>query len=157
MSISTALLQQVPGTLASEQEIVVPYTHGELSCRCVSADSLAVSILNLCLQTSELDAASIDRLQQVSQELTNRITYLLEPIGPIEVDVDKCVVQLRSTPPAKEGDATSYYELLVQAGGSLSLVRYCQTEQPPREAIPATLTREVLARLADDMVAAVKV
>ncbi len=157
MSISTSLLQQLPGTLTSEQEVVVPYPHGDLKCRLASADSLAVSMLNLRLETSELAAASIDRLQQVSQELTNRITYLLEPIGPIEVDMDKCVVQLRSMPPAKDGDATSYYELLVEAGGCLSLIRYRQTDQPPREAITATLTREVLARLVDDMVAAVKV
>ncbi len=78
------------------------------------------------------------------------MTYLLEPISPIELDSQGCVVQMRSTPPQKDADRTSYYELLVSRSGELSLVRYTRLAGQPREIIPAQVTREVLLRLAGD-------
>jgi hypothetical protein len=78
---------------------------------------------------------------------------LLEPISPIETDAHGCVVQLRSNPPQKEADRTSYYELLVSRDGWLSLARYSRASGQKREVIPAQVTREVLLRLVGDFAA----
>ena len=63
---------------------------------------------------------------------------------------------MRSNPPQKEADRTSYYELLVARTGELSLVRYSRAAGQPRESIPAHVTREVLCRLAGDLSAAAR-
>jgi hypothetical protein len=62
---------------------------------------------------------------------------------------------MRSYPPQKTDDGTTYYELLVRRGGSLSLVRYQKQPGDQRQAIAAHITREVLLRLVDDFAAVV--
>ena len=91
----------------------------------------------------------------MAENLSKRLTYLLEPISPIETDAQGCVVQLRSNPPHKDTDRTSYYELLVSRAGELSLCRYTRPAGGTRQLIPAELTREVLCRLAGDFEAVV--
>ena len=56
----------------------------------------------------------------------------MEPIRPIELDADACVVQLRSNPPQQDDDGRSYYELLVRRGGEIALARY--RKEPARRA-----------------------
>lgn len=94
-----------------------------------------------------------DELKQTAERLSARLTYLLEPISPIEVDAHGCVVQMRSNPPHKDADRTTYYELLVSRAGELSLARYARASGQSREVIPAHVTREVLARLVSDFCA----
>ena len=89
-------------------------------------------------------------LERIGNDLASRVTYLMEPIRPIEIDADACVVQMRSTPPQKDDDGRSYYELLVRRGGEIALTRYRKEPGTPRQQIPATVTREVLLRLAGD-------
>ena len=122
------------------------------SVRCAldEVTSLAVNVGSLVLETSELATATIHELEEMSRDLSGRVNYLLEPIGPIEADADTCTVQMRSMPPHKDDDGRSYYELLVRRGGELSLRRYRKEPGQPRTAIPATLTREVLVRLIGD-------
>ncbi len=99
---------------------------------------------------------SSDQLKATAEKLSARLTYLLEPISPIETDAHGCVVQMRSNPPQKEVDRTSYYELLVSRSGELSLCRYARVGGQTREPIAAHVTREVLARLAADFSAVVE-
>jgi hypothetical protein len=122
----------------------------QIRCEVVEAPPLAVSFDRLELTTSELANALIAELQAISQELARRITYLLEPIGPIEIDHDSCVIQMRSTPPSQSDVGMCYYELLVRRGGSLSLIRFEKNRGAIRNRLPATVTREVLCRLVDD-------
>ncbi len=72
----------------------------------------------------------------------------------MEVDAEQCIVQLRSNPPQKDDDGTSYYELLVARGGRLSLCRWLKERGQPRRIIPAQVTREVFLRLIADFSAA---
>jgi amino acid transporter len=65
-------------------------------------------------------------------------------------------VQLRSNPPQKGEDGTSYYELMVRRGGDVTLSRYQKKSGQIRQIVPANVTREVLQRLAEDFVAAVE-
>ena len=75
----------------------------------------------------------MDGLKPVAETLSRRLTYLLEPISPMEAMPQQCVVQLRSNPPQKDDNGTSYYELLVARGGRLSLCRWLKERgQPPR-------------------------
>jgi hypothetical protein len=73
----------------------------------------------------------------------------------VEADADRCSIQLRSNPPQKGDDGTSYYELMVRRGGHITLSRYSKKLGQLRQIVPAHVTREVLGRLADDFVAAV--
>jgi hypothetical protein len=77
----------------------------------------------------------------------------MEPISPIEIDADACVVQLRSNPPQRDDDGRSYYELLVRRGGDIALTRFRKENGDARRPITATVTREVLLRLVGDFCA----
>lgn len=122
----------------------------KITCDVAERNSLAVSFNELKLATTELAAADAGRLQKLGQELSTRLTYLLEPISPIEIDSQGCVVQLRSYPPQRDDDGRTYYELLVRRGGEISLKRYRKENGNARCPIAATVTREVLLRLASD-------
>jgi hypothetical protein len=105
----------------------------------------------LTLTAPKLTGAAADVLKSTAEALSKRLTYLLEPISPIETDSQGCTVQMRSMPPHKEDKVTSYYELLVSRDGRLSLVRYQRAPGNPRQAIAAHVTREVLVRLVGDL------
>lgn len=126
-----------------------------LTCELVEANPLAYTFKRFTLETSALADATVDQLREISESLAARLTYLVEPIGPVEVDQDQCVVQMRSNPPQTDDDGTSYYELLVRRGGSLALCRYQKQPGNPRQMIPALVTGEVLLRLVDDFAAVV--
>jgi hypothetical protein len=121
-----------------------------LSAKLVALDALALAFEHLTLTSQPLARAPIDQLTKVADALSKRLTYLLEPISPIEVDADQCVVQLRSNPPQKEDNGTRYYELLVRHGGEISLRRFQKQAGGIRQCVPAQVTREVFLRLVGD-------
>jgi hypothetical protein len=125
----------------------------QLTCGIVERNALAVSFNRLRLATNELADASAADLERIGKALSERLTYLMEPIAPIELDKDACVVQLRSNPPQRDDDGRSYYELMVRRGGEIALVRYRKENGASRKQIPATVTREVLLRLVGDFCA----
>lgn len=131
---------------------------GDLTLRCEleALDRTGCEFTRLSVGTPRLAGAATDRLQKIAAELAARLTYLLEPISPVEVDHEQCVVQMRSSPPQKNDDATTYYELLVRAGGELSLCRFSKQVGNVRQVVPAQVTREVLLRLAGDFETAAK-
>lgn len=134
-------------------ELAVTDGPRRLTSTLTTIDSLACELTHLTLRTPALAGASTERLQDVAKQLAGRLTYLLEPIQPIECDAEGCVVQLRSNPPQRGDDGTSYYELLVRRGGELSLRRWKKATSGARSALPCTVTREVLLRLIGDLVA----
>lgn len=121
-----------------------------LVCHLMNVNPLACEFEQLSLSTTALAQATMDELKQISDDLAARVTYLLEPIGPVEQDQSQCIVQMRSKPPQKGDDGTCYYELLVRRGGELSLCRYKKEPGDVRKVIPAIVTQEVLLRLVDD-------
>jgi hypothetical protein len=121
-----------------------------LTAQIVALDALALAFDHLTLVSDSLATAPIEQLKKVADLLSKRLTYLLEPISPIEVDADQCVVQLRSNPPQRDDNGTRYYELLVRRGGEISLRRYQKQPGGVREAVPAQVTREVFLRLVSD-------
>ena len=139
------------GPFSSGRETInVQHDRRRLTCELLALDAIGCAFQRLAVATNELSSASTDRLKSISQALEKRLTYLLEPISPIELDADGCVVQMRSSPPHKGDDGTTYYELLVHRGGELSLCRYHKKSGGQREMIDAHLTREVFLRLVED-------
>jgi hypothetical protein len=134
-------------TLTAEQD------PRKLACDVVERNSLAVSFNVLRLTTSELASASAADLERIGKALSDRLTYLMEPIAPIEIDAQACVTQLRSNPPQRDDDGRSYYELTVRRGGQIALVRFRKETGATRRQIPATVTGEVLLRLVGDFCA----
>ena len=88
------------------------------------------------LHSDVLADASPKRLKDLGELLSKRLSYLLEPISPIEVDAEQCVVQLRSNPPQQGDGQSSYYELLVRKGGEISLRRYTKPRASPARSAP---------------------
>ena len=129
---------------------------GQLQAEIVAADAIACTFDSFSYKSDQLAGLAIDKLKKLSAALTARLTYLLEPISTVEADAETATVQLRSTPPQKDDDGSSYYELLVRRGGDISLSRYQKRPGQMREIVPAHVTREVLGRLADDFVTAVE-
>ncbi len=125
----------------------------ELRCELAERNQLAVSFTQLRLATSELAVAVVADLERISKALAERLTYLMEPISPIELDAEGYVVQLRSNPPQRDDDGRAYFELTVHKGGELVLRRYRKEPSSARTPIPATVTRDVLLRLVDDFCA----
>jgi len=126
----------------------------QLLCDIAERNSLAVSFHELWLSTTELATAAPDRLSKIGQALSARLTYLMEPVSPIELDAEACIVQLRSNPPQRDDDGRSYYELIVARGGHIALKRYRKDNGNARQPVVATVTREVLLRLTADFEAA---
>ena len=122
----------------------------ELTCILVEHNPLAVSFTELRLVTDALAGAKIADLQKIGESLSKRLTYLLEPISPIEADAEGCTLQMRSNPPQKDDDGRSYYELVVRRGGEIALRRYRKANGTAREIVPAMVTAEVLVRLVSD-------
>jgi len=125
----------------------------ELICDIAEHNPLAISFNSLRAMTTELAAATSADLERIGNALSARLTYLMEPIAPVELDAEACVVQLRSSPPQRDDDGRSYYELIVSRGGQIALTRYHKENGNSRQPIPATVTREVLLRLVGDFCA----
>jgi hypothetical protein len=121
-----------------------------ITCEVVECNSLAVSFDRLRLIATELATAGAADLERIGKALAERLTYLMEPIAPIEIDAAACTVQLRSNPPQRDDDGRSYYELIVRRGGEITLARFRKEPTCARRHITATVTREVLLRLVAD-------
>lgn len=132
------------------QRLIVADGGHELTAELTALDTLGCEFTSFVVRHARLAAADMPSLVRVSEALSQRLNYLLEPIRPIEIDRNQCVVQMRSQPPQKTDDGSSYYELLVKQGGELSLRRYVKEPGQPRREAPAQVTREVFLRLASD-------
>ena len=151
MSLRDDFLKELQAIVGqTNQRVSVTAGPRNLRCEVDRCDQLAVAVFELSLETAELANVDIAKLQAVSQALCGRVTYLLEPISPIETDADSCVVQMRSNPPQLNDHGRFYYELLLRRGGSVTLCRYKKHPGSVRTRVPAMLTHEVLGRLAED-------
>ena len=159
MSLVQATQQAITGLTCPcsiPQTVVAADGDHRFSCELAELDSLGLGFKQFELSNSKLANAGIDDLKRVAEDLSKRLTYLLEPIAPIEVDADQCIVQMRSFPPQRDPGKTSYYELLVKRGGQLTLSRYSKDDASGiRDEVPAQVTREVFWRLLRDFATAV--
>lgn len=134
--------------------VAVDTEHGRLECEFAVVGAIGCDLVRCRWVTVRLADASIEMLRTVCASLAAKLIYLLEPISPIEIDGQDVVVQMRSNPPHRDDQGTSYYELLVRRSG-FCLQRFSKAPGQPRSAVVAHVTREVLARLGDDFAATV--
>ena len=99
-------------------------------------------------------AAPADALRAWADRLAARVTYLMEPLVVLEHDPVAGEVDLRSQSPTARGELDAYYEVRLNARARSGSPASSST-RPTRRRRPAPcqLTREVLERLADDLVA----
>jgi hypothetical protein len=106
--------------------------------------------------SSSKDRWTADDLRAWGERIASRVTYLMEPLVVLEQDKVGGEVELRSHAPTSRGDQRTYFEARLAPGGSLRLERIA-VDEATRRRRPAScqMTREVLERLADDLVATV--
>jgi len=156
MSLTDDFLQELQAVVGkTHQRVSVSAGPRRLRCEVDRCDSLAVAVYEFVLETAELANVDIAKLKTASRSLCDRVTYLLEPISPIETDADGCVIQMRSHPPQQNDHGRYYYELLLTRGGALAMFRYEKNPGSVRTRVAAMLTHEVLGRLAEDFDATV--
>ena len=127
----------------------------ELAIDFLAVDSMSCSFQELRLTVPALAGADISTLKAWGERFCARITYLLEHIGPLEVDPDAGHVLIRSTPPDRQEGTTKFYEIMLQAhsGGRFSLRRYCSEKGTPgRAQVQIQATHEVVEKLVHDLV-----
>ena len=121
----------------------------------VAVDALSCAFESLTLHVPTLVGNETAVLQAWADALSQRVTYLLENIGPIEIDRDSSQVLIRSTPPDRSEAGTQFYEVLLsaQTNGTFLLRRYrTESGQPGRESVDIHLTHETLHKLVGDLV-----
>ena len=97
---------------------------------------------------------STDTLKTWAQDLSDRISYLMESLGLIEIDAQNGTALVRSKTPTQSQNSRDYFEMLLELNkrGGLSLKRYrYRTGNSQRIAVEMCLTHEVLYRLAEDL------
>lgn len=96
---------------------------------------------------------TIDELQAWGDRLARKVNYLMEPLVVLEVDAQGGEVELRSQSPTPRGQLKSYYEVRLNKSGTLRLDRMTfDAADRRRRPSQFQLSREVLERLADDLV-----
>jgi len=118
-------------------------------------DSLSCAFSELTLFVPQLQNCPFDALKKWAAALSQKITYLLEGLGPLEFDPSAGHVLIRSTPPQHLPSGTQFYEMMLSSsgGGSFTMRRYqAVAGQAGRNPVDVQVTYEVLLRLIDDLV-----
>jgi hypothetical protein len=117
-------------------------------------DTVGVAFNSLEFAVTTRTEWSSEALRAWGQRLAERVHYVMEPLQVLEIDGHGGEVQIRSQIPTARNEQRSYYELRLFRQGSLRMERYAFDDATrQRRQIPCQFTREVLERLADDMVA----
>lgn len=160
MNLSTQLtdeLKQLAGFSSSmPRRIEITDSEGLiLGIAVVAVDALSCAFESLTLHVPSLVGNESGALQAWADALSGRVTYLLENIGPIEIDQRNNQVLIRSTPPDRTNTGTRFYEVLLsaQANGTFLLRRYrAESGQPGRKSVDIHLTHETLHKLVRDLI-----
>ena len=136
------------------REFVIETDRLEVRIHVAAADRLGCALSSLRIGLREPDRLDSDTLTAWGKRIAQRLRYLLEDIETVELDSQEGRLLLRSSPPERKQDATLYYELLLDATGTLDLNRWrFQHETRSRTAQRLNFTREVAEKLVDDLVA----
>jgi hypothetical protein len=117
-------------------------------------DTLGVALHRLEAVRDAALPADPAALEAHARKAAGRVTGLLEPLRLIEIDRPREIVLLRSEAPPTKGENVLYYEVEYQGRNRVTVQRYSASKKSPagRDAVPFTLTHEVLAKLVDDLV-----
>lgn len=163
MSLSDSLSQELTRLigLSTVQPLTVtlPTTNGlDMSIEFTAVDSLSCAFRELRIDVPHLAGASFATLKLWAEDLSKRITYLLENLGPLEFDPTTQQVLVRSKSPDQRTGGARYYEILLQcqSAGRFFLRRYySDPAQAGRDQVDLHITHETLLKLVDDLAASV--
>jgi len=149
-------LRQLAGFVSTTpKRIDITATDGvRLTVEFVAVDTLSCAFRELWLHVPQLVGKELAILKQWADALSKRVTYLLENIGPLEVDKLGDKILIRSTPPDRSTGATKFYEVLLSAksDGTFSLKRFTfEPGSSGRQLADIQLTHEVLLKLIRDL------
>jgi hypothetical protein len=95
---------------------------------------------------------AIEALRAWGQRLSDRLTYLMEPVEILEADRVSAELLIRSREPSQRDGKRSYYEIRLGRGAALVMTRQAFDDATRKRApIACQLTREALERLVDDL------
>jgi hypothetical protein len=121
-----------------------------------AVDTLSCAFRELRASAERFRAVSLDDCRAWAEAVCAKVTYLLERLGPYEIDAPAQMLLVRSNPPGKERERVAYYELQLKAPGVATLRRYAHPAgSNQRQPIDMLVTHDVLQRLARDIVEAV--
>lgn len=164
MSLGKLIVQQVLARSSDQMAEKVqkrPYfieaVEGPINAKVELEDADRLGCLAMSLQVERTEpekaVAPLPVLRLKAEQITQRLGYLLEDLEIVEIDCREGVCQIRSAPVEV---ADFYYELMLEAGGRATLLRYEKsTAEMGRAPRGMNLSLEVLQRLIDDMAAAV--
>ena len=163
MSLSDSLSQELTRLVGlnttQPMTVTLPPTNGlDMSVDLTVVDSLSCAFRELRIDVPHLSGASFVTLKQWAEDLSKRITYLLENLGPLEFDPTTQQVLIRSKSPDLRTGGARYYEILLQcqSAGRFFLRRfYSDPAQAGRDQVDLQMTHETLLKLVDDLVATV--
>lgn len=149
-------LNQLSGTQFTQPTTVTLAAKGKIEIQIdfMSVDSMSCSFQEIRVNVPALAQSTFDKLKEWGQKLCQRITYLLENIGPLEYDKDAGQVLIRSTPPDQSQAGTQFYEIILSShsNGNFSLKRYMSQPGQGRTQVDLQVTHEVLRKLVEDLV-----
>lgn len=147
------LIESEGNTLPRTKPLTVALREGpiEVKAEVSSHDSLGTALYALTMAGDHSDAP----LEMLAQEISERVTYLWEPLALIERDPERGKAQMRSAPPLVEDEIIEFYEAQLSRQDGSPRIRFIRYRQANRQArrtrVPITLTHEVFRRLVDDL------
>ncbi len=146
-------LQEKLASLTSENRQTLVYTHPEthsaVKVEINQIDTLACQLWDVEVVTG---VPPKETITERAEQLTKRVSGLMEPLTALEIDTVRGIAQLRSNPPALKNQARHYYELMVEKSGRTTVRRYEGSYvSMERKRLAFTLTREALAKLVSDL------
>ncbi|AGA28877.1 hypothetical protein [Singulisphaera acidiphila] len=159
MSLSqkiAAALDALPDIDALPCPLTVEDVPHRLTLNLTAAGPVGIAFDSLDFATAARSGWSSEDLKAWADRIASRVTYLMEPLVVLEHDKVGGEVELRSQAPTSRGDRRTYFEVRLHHQGRLKLLRIA-VDEPSRQRHPTScqMTREVLERLADDLVESV--
>jgi hypothetical protein len=143
-----------------EQRLIVPGAPVHASLAFFDHDRYSVTLRELTVGTG--GAAPSDArgyLSASAAEVARRLSFLEEPLAVWELDGGERVAQLRSSPPLREGEEVSYWEVTLWAGaepGARAIRYHWAPGMTEREVIAYPATFALIARMADGLADALR-
>ena len=148
MARAEEIIDQLQKGPSNEGEILA--LDGDLQVRLKLADwdRLGCLLEKLEMKTADGHPLNLDPLR-----IEREMTYLGEPLRIIEMEKHFGKAVLRSFPPRTENGTVSFFEIVLDRSGGLSLTRLTYDRNlGTRSLIPAPFTRNTLERLLLDLV-----
>lgn len=155
MSLSHALLAQVSDRVPFQnrvEQIIARADKTTVRCELSAAERLGFALTRLELIEEDQGMQTFAQLERRAEQLCAKVTYLLEPLQPIELDRQLGSALLRSRVPRRRGDLLSYYEVLANTDHHMTVQRFCYDRAArKRRVVEFVLSPDQLEMLVDDL------